>query len=132
MTLLSHPEQEFHISEEEEAKEANEKKKLGHRVIETKEPVAYADIVVLSAILLNAVSSAVDHYEGYAVPIDPGIDGSPSRNCCDSLCEVSNAETCARGMIRMRTTWRAVIFWVELVFNIFFTSELCLKVWALR
>jgi len=31
-----------------------------------------SDVVVLIAILVNAASSAVEHFEGYAVPTDPG------------------------------------------------------------
>jgi len=31
-----------------------------------------SDVIVLIAILVNAASSAVEHFEGYAVPTDPG------------------------------------------------------------
>ncbi|EKX41991.1 hypothetical protein GUITHDRAFT_164211 [Guillardia theta CCMP2712] len=95
------------------------------------EPVPYADVFILSCIVINAASSCMDHFSGAPVP----TKFPASLSCCNPECTVRSDIQCPRGLEQMRSVWFNVIFAFELIFNVFFTVEVGLRVlswWSFR
>ena len=83
-------------------------------------------MVILVCILINAASSAMEHFDGSAVQVD--VLEPASANCCDANCDLRSAERCPRGLVRMQGVWYDFIFIIELIFNVVFSVEVVVKI----
>ena len=86
------------------------------------------DYLILACIVANTITMTMEHFEGSAVPTQPGF--VPEDNCCDSECKTTSALLCPRSLLKSSVALDNFLARAEFAFSVIFSFELLLKLVA--